>query len=122
MNGLTSQAITKLDVLDECAEINICTAYRYQGKTYTEVPADLDRLSHCEPVYETLSGWQSSTTGITSRSALPKLARRYLDRIDELTGCQIDLVSTGTKRHETIVIKHPLQKRSSQRAGSSRRG
>ncbi|MEX5215020.1 MAG: adenylosuccinate synthase [Nitrospiraceae bacterium] len=122
VNGLTSQAITKLDVLDECAEINICTAYRYQGKSYTEVPADLERLSHCEPVYETLSGWQSSTTGITSWSALPKLARRYLDRIDELTGCQIDLVSTGTKRHETIVIKHPLQKRSSQRASSKRRG
>ncbi|HSE57231.1 MAG TPA: adenylosuccinate synthase [Nitrospiraceae bacterium] len=122
VNGLTSQAITKLDVLDDSAEINVCTAYRYRGKTYTEVPADLDILSQCEPVYETLPGWLSSTTGITSRSALPKLARRYLDRIEELTGCPIDLVSTGTKRRETIMIKHPLKTRSASGAGSPRRG
>ena len=122
VNGLTSQAITKLDVLDDSAEINVCTAYRYRGKTYTEVPADRDILSQCEPVYETLPGWLSSTTGITSRSALPKLARRYLDRIEELTGCPIDLVSTGTKRRETIMIKHPLKTRSASGAGSPRRG
>jgi adenylosuccinate synthase len=122
VNGLTSQAITKLDVLDESAEIKVCTAYRYRGSTYTEVPADLEVLSHCEPVYESLRGWQVSTTGITSRSALPKLARVYLDRIEQLTGCQIDLVSTGTKRHETIMITNPLKKRSSTRAGSHRRG
>ncbi len=109
VNGLTGQAITKLDVLDACEELKICKAYRYQGKVYTDMPSDLQVLTHCEPVYETLPGWRQPTTSISTYAKLPAPAKRYLRRIEELTRCPIQLISTGSKRQETIIVANPLK-------------
>ncbi len=108
INGLTGQAVTKLDVLDGCDELKICTGYRYEGKVYREMPSDLQTLTHCEPVYERISGWQQPTTGITTYAKLPAAAKRYLARIEAHTGCRIQLISTGSKRQETIIVSNPL--------------
>ena len=76
VNGLTSLAVTKLDVLDGCKELNVCTGYRYQGKLYRDMPADLYMLMGCQPVYETMRGWTTSTTGATSYATLPREAKQ----------------------------------------------
>ncbi len=104
INGVDSIAITKLDVLDEFAEIKICTAYEHQGKRSHEVPLDLAELANVKPVYETVSGWQADTTGTTSFKALPERARTYLQNIAKDLGVTICLVSTGAKREETIMV------------------
>jgi adenylosuccinate synthase len=108
VNGLTSLAVTKLDVLDGCRELKLCTGYRYGGKVYREMPADLDVLTGSEPVYESMPSWSTSTTGATSYKTLPREARRYLTRIEELAECRIDMISTGSKREETIVLRNPI--------------
>ena len=108
VNGLTSLAMTKLDVLDGCQELKICTGYRHQGKLYREMPADLDVLMKCRPVYERWEGWTTDTTGMTSYKALPLAAKKYLARVKELVSCPIDMISTGSKREDTIVIRNPL--------------
>ncbi len=108
VNGCTSLAVTKLDVLDGSRQLKIATGYRYQGKLYREMPADLHILSACEPVYEVMPAWAGSTTGVTSYKALPLQAKRYLGRIEELTGCPIDIVSTGSHREHTIMLKNPM--------------
>jgi adenylosuccinate synthase len=110
VNGLTSLAMTKLDVLDGCEALKICTGYRYQGKLYREMPADLDVLENCRPVYERWPGWTTDTTGLTSYRALPPAAKKYLGRVKELVSCPIDMISTGSKREETIVIRNPLSR------------
>ena len=109
VNGLTSLAVTKLDVLDGCQELKICTGYRYEGKLYREMPSDVHVLSDCQPVYEVLPGWNAPTTGISSYAKLPRPAKRYLDRLQELTGCPIDIVSTGSERKHTIVLRNPMK-------------
>jgi adenylosuccinate synthase len=108
INGLTSLAITKLDVLDGCNELKICTGYRYLGKLYKEMPADLHVLAGCKPVYERWDGWTTDTTGLKVYRALPSAAKRYLARVEELTGCRIDMISTGSKREHTITVRNPL--------------
>jgi adenylosuccinate synthase len=108
VNGLTSLALTKLDVLDGCKDLKLCTGYKYRGVLYKEMPADLEVLSNCEPVYQRMKGWSASTTGATSYKQLPAEAKRYLARIEELAACRIDMISTGSKRAETIVLRNPL--------------
>lgn len=108
LNGLTGLAITKLDVLGGLDQINICTAYQYQGKTLNTFPADLNVLAQCEPVYETLPGWQEDVSGMRQVSALPENARRYLDRIQELTGTPIQIISVGPQRDQTIMVENPF--------------
>ena len=103
VNGVSSLAVMKLDVLDHFAEIKVCTGYRYQGKTLTEVPMLPKALEDCEPIYESHEGWQESTVGVTEYERLPAKARRYLDRLAELLETEIALVSTGPKRSQTIV-------------------
>jgi adenylosuccinate synthase len=103
LNGFDSVALMKLDVLDELPEIKVCTAYRHEGETLQELPGDCDVLKECEPVFETLPGWQTRTAGITDYSELPPAARRYVDRLAELTGADIGMISTGPDRDETIM-------------------
>ena len=104
LNGLTGLAITKLDVLDRSRELKVCTAYRVKGEVVTQMPASLSALEQCEPVYETLPGWMSPTTDIRSFAQLPKAARNYLQTLERLVGCPIELVSTGSRRDQTIEI------------------
>jgi adenylosuccinate synthase len=106
INGLTSIAVMKLDVLDEISEIKICTGYRHRGERLTDMPHDALVLEGVEPEYETFSGWRTSTVGITEYAKLPDQARRYLDRLEELVECEIGLVSTGPDRAETIIRPH----------------
>ncbi|MFM7841853.1 MAG: adenylosuccinate synthase [Nitrospira sp.] len=94
VNGLTALAVTKLDVLDGCKEIKLCKGYRYGGKVYRDMPADLHVLENCAPVYETFKGWAAPTTGITSYAKLPREAKRYLARVEEVSACPIDIIST----------------------------
>jgi len=110
VNGLTALAVTKLDVLDGCKEIKLCKGYRYGSKVYRDMPADLHVLENCAPVYETFKGWAAPTTGITSYAKLPREAKRYLARVEEVSACPIDIISTGSKRGETIVLRNPMTK------------
>ena len=104
INGLTGLALTKLDVLDELDEIKVCTGYRYQGEVLTEFPTNEEVLSNCEPIYETLPGWQEDTTEITDYDNLPHNAKQYVERICELTGVKLDILSVGPKRKQTMMI------------------
>jgi adenylosuccinate synthase len=102
VNGFDSLAVTKLDVLDGLPEVKLATAYRLEGETLTEMPADLSVLEACEPVYETLPGWQAPTTAARGMGDLPAPARRYLDRLAELAGAEVGLVSTGPDRDQVL--------------------
>ena len=104
INGLSSLAVTRLDILDELAELNICTHYRCKGERIEHFPTDLKILEACEPVYEIFPGWQRPTSGIRRLKDLPDNARHYLDRIVELTRTPISLVSVGPDRDETIAV------------------
>ena len=101
LNGCTDLAITKLDVLDSLSEIPICVAYRYQGERFEEVPGTAVH-DQCEPVYEVLPGWQTSTHEARSLQDLPRNARVYLDRLAELTCLPIHSVGVGPHRAQTI--------------------
>jgi adenylosuccinate synthase len=103
VNGLDALALTKLDVLDGMGEIQICTAYRCDGATLTEFPGEIAQLARCEPVYESMPGWTAPTAGVRSFAALPSDARRYIARLEELTGVPAAVVSTGSAREDTII-------------------
>jgi adenylosuccinate synthase len=103
INGLDALALTKLDVLDGMDRLEICTAYRCEGQTLTEFPSDLQRLAECEPVYESLPGWDQPTRGIRDFAQLPARAREYIRALEETSGVPAGLISTGSDREDTIV-------------------
>jgi adenylosuccinate synthase len=109
INGLDSLALTKLDVLDSLDIIKICTAYRCAGRTLTEFPSDLGQLAACEPVYESMPGWPTPTRGVRRFEDLPAAARRYIARLEEVSGVRAALVSTGSERDDTILRDDVLQ-------------
>jgi adenylosuccinate synthase len=100
--------MTKLDVLDGLDTIRVCVGYRSGGAVTSEPPLFTDAFAEIEPVYEELPGWSESTVGITRYAALPANARRYLERIEQLVGVPLDLISTGPDREQTIVQRHPF--------------
>ena len=102
INGLDALALTKLDVLDGLDELKLCTGYRIGGRTVTEFPADLAACTY-EPVYESLPGWKEPTRGARDFDELPAEARRYVARLEEVSGVPIAIVSTGSDRDETII-------------------
>jgi len=104
VNGLTHLAITKMDVLDSFKEIKVCTGYKCEGKEILNFPTRLALVSACEPIYETLPGWESSTAKCRSWSELPPNAQKYLTRISELVGVKIGMISIGAKRDESIMM------------------
>ncbi len=105
INGFTALAMTKLDVLDELTEIKICTGYQYLGETRMTPPNHADALDLCEPIYEILPGWRQSTRGIQEWDELPQNAKHYLQRLEELVGVKIAIVSTGPDRAETLWVQ-----------------
>src|SRR5438132_923635 len=105
INGFTSVALTKLDVLDALKEIKVCVGYKLDGRECESLPAVAQDLRRIEPVYETLPGWQTSTVGTTEMNSLPANARRYVDFLSEKIGVEIGLVSTGPERTQTIVVQ-----------------
>jgi adenylosuccinate synthase len=104
VNGLTGLAVTKLDVLDTLSELRIATRYRAGGESLDDFPGDLGLLEEAEPEYETLPGWESSTSGARRWDELPPAALAYLRRIEELTGVEIRYVSVGTRRDQIIHV------------------
>ncbi len=106
LNGLTGLVITKLDVLDGLEEIKICTGYEHKGKVYDAFPPSIKTLEQCVPVYETHPGWSEDVSGIRDYKDFPENARKYLDRIKELSGVEIKVVSVGPGREATIVLDH----------------
>jgi len=108
INGLDALVITKLDVLDTLETIRICTAYRWDGEIIDSFPADLELLYRARPVYEELPGWRVPTSNCRKLSDLPAEARAYLDRIHELTGVPVAIVSVGPSRREAVIIDETL--------------
>lgn len=107
INSISSLCITKLDVLDGLESLCLCVAYHYNEEQCSEMPLDSDALVRCKPIYMELSGWQESTAGVTEYDQLPLAARLYLEKIEELSGVPIDIISTGADREQTIVLRDP---------------
>jgi adenylosuccinate synthase len=99
-------AVTKLDVLGGLPAIQVCTAYRCNGRARDTFPSDLDALAACEPQYEELPGWQEEISEARSLGELPAAARAYLDRVSELIGVPVRIVSVGNERRQTIFTGH----------------
>ncbi|MFA6413030.1 MAG: adenylosuccinate synthase [Syntrophales bacterium] len=110
VSGITGIALTKLDVLTGIEKLKICVGYRTaQGEVITEaVPANLQMLSNCEPIYEEIDGWKEDISQARSIEELPKNVRKYLERIETLADTRLVLVSVGAARNETIVLKNPF--------------
>ncbi len=108
INSTTGQCITKLDVLDGLSEILLCTGYSLDGRDIDILPLDADDIARCQPRYERMPGWSETTAGLTRWEQLPRQARAYLERVAELSGTPIAMVSTGPDRDHTIVLQHPF--------------
>ncbi len=106
LNSLTGLVITKLDVLDDLKEIKICTGYEYDGEIIEHFPAGIKALENCTPVYETHPGWLTDTSKLTSFDQLPENAKKYLARIEELSGVKIKILSVGPGREATMILDH----------------
>ena len=108
VNGITGLAMNKLDVLSGLSEIPVATAYRIDGKRVDEFPMTLAEVARAEPVYERLPGWSESLRDVRRFEELPDSARRYVDRVEELVGVPVDVLSVGPGRDETIVRRDPF--------------
>jgi adenylosuccinate synthase len=107
-SSVSGLCLTKLDVLDGLDSLQICVGYRSDGRVSENPPLFADVFAEVEPVYEEMPGWKESTIGVTSYDALPLNARNYLQRLQELAGVPIDIISTGPDRDQTIVLRHPF--------------
>ncbi|MHB8105613.1 MAG: adenylosuccinate synthase [Dehalococcoidales bacterium] len=103
INGFNSIAITRIDILDNMPRLKICTAYKIDGKTIDNFPASIAMLEKCEPVLEEVAGWEKPTSDIRRFKDLPQNAQRYVNRLKELIGCPVSLISVGKHREQTIV-------------------
>jgi adenylosuccinate synthase len=108
INGFSGLGVTKLDVLDGLERIQMATGYRLNGHASDILPVGAEELEDCQPVYEEMTGWKESTVGIARYEQLPEAARNFLNRIEQVCGVPIDLISTGPDRSETIVLRHPF--------------
>jgi len=104
LSGITGLALTKLDVLDDSAEIRLCRAYRLNGKEVDRFPAAAEILDECEPLYETHRGWEEPLGSARAFAELPANARAYIGRIEQLAGVPVEIVSVGPAPEETITI------------------
>jgi adenylosuccinate synthase len=107
VNGLSGLCITKLDVLDGLDELKLCTGYELDGQVIDILPMGADDIARCTPIYETMPGWSQSSVGVTQYEQLPPAAQRYLQRIEEVTGVPIHMVSTSPDRDHTILLRNP---------------
>ena len=108
INSISGLCITKLDVLDGLDVVKICVGYRDINGLSVGVPSDYNDYEAVTPVYEEMPGWQQSTYGVKNWDELPLQAQDYIDRLAELTGAKVDIVSTGPDREETILLNHPF--------------
>jgi adenylosuccinate synthase len=108
VNGLSGLALTKLDVLSGLGELKICVAYEVDGKRVEEMPGDPEDFERLRPIYETLPGWKEPLTAMRSVDAFPENARRYVRRIEELSGVPVTCISIGADRGQTILLQNPF--------------
>jgi len=108
INSISGLCITKLDVLDGLDSIRLCVGYRCEGAERQTPPTAVEAVEACEPIYEAMPGWQASTVGVRRYDDLPENAQRYLERLQQIVGAPIDIVSTGPDRNETIILRHPF--------------
>ena len=104
INGIDEIAVTKLDVLDDCPRVKICTAYRLDGRSMTEPPSTVEAWMRCQPVYEEHPGWLTDTASATTQEELPPQARAYLARVAEWLKTKISIVSVGSKREQAFRV------------------
>ena len=104
LSGVDTLSLMLLDVLDQMPEISICTAYEINGERTTDFPALVEDLYEVKPVYETMPGWMSDTTGCRNYSDLPDNAKRYVERLEQIVGAKVGIVSVGPDREQTIFI------------------
>ena len=108
MNGLDCLAVTKLDVLDELDAIQVCVAYELDGERIDHFPSSSDDFARCQPIFETLPGWQCSTEDCRKLEDLPEAAMAYLRFLADLMEVPIAIVSLGASRDQTIVVEDPI--------------
>ncbi len=104
INGIDWWAVTKLDVLDDFDEIKICVAYELDGRRIEDIPPSASDLARCKPIYETLPGWKEKTSDVTDIADLPPKAKAYVDRLVELSGAKLGILSIGPARESTIAL------------------
>ncbi|MGE8319783.1 MAG: adenylosuccinate synthase, partial [Comamonas sp.] len=109
VNGLSGLCITKLDVLDGLQELKLCIGYELDGETIDLLPMGADEIARCTPIYESMPGWTDSTVGVVDYAKLPQAARNYLERIAEVTGVPVAIISTSPDRDHTILMQDPYQ-------------
>ena len=105
VNGIRKAAITKLDVLDDFSEINVCTGYRINGKKIKDFPTDVQTLEVVEPLYRTFRGWREKISDVRTYAKLPARTRAYLEAIASLLGVDISMVSVGARRDQTLTVR-----------------
>lgn len=109
INSLSGFCMTKLDVLDGLKEVKLCVGYRLpNGEVIDTTPLAADDWEGIEPIYESMPGWNETTFGVKDHAQLPQAALNYIKRVEELTGVPVDIVSTGSDRSETIILRHPF--------------
>ncbi len=104
VSGINGLVLTKLDVLDTFTDIKICTSYKIDNQIFEDYPSSMSSQQHIIPIYETLKGWKEKTKGITNFKNLPLNAQNFVNRIQSLVNCNIDIISTGPERNENIII------------------
>lgn len=108
VNGFTGLVITKLDILDGLEKVKMCTSYKCDGILHEEFPKELSVLERCEPVYEEVTGWKENTSGIKDFEKLPGAAREYIRKIEGMLNTKIQIISSGQKRDELIMLHEPF--------------
>lgn len=108
LNSMDYLAITRLDILDHMPKIKMCVGYNMNGETLKRIPASLNVLAKVEPVYEEFDGWMTDISGIRNYADLPANAKKYLERLSEVAGVELGIISVGPNREQTIVLKDLL--------------
>ncbi|MCA3174342.1 MAG: adenylosuccinate synthase [Burkholderiales bacterium] len=109
LNGVSGLCITKLDVLDGFETLRLGVGYQVKGQALDLLPFGAENVEGCEPVYEEFPGWSETTVGVTQYEQLPANARKYLERLAQVCGAPIDMISTGPDRDQTIVLRHAFR-------------
>ncbi len=108
LNGLSSLAITKLDVLTGLEKLKVCVGYDLDGERINHRPASMKKLARCKPIYEEMPGWQEDISDVRQTDQLPVTARDYIETIEKVTGVPVSIVSVGPGREDTIIVQYPF--------------
>jgi len=109
VNGLSSLALTKMDVLSGIKSLQLCNAYELDGQRITELPGDYEDLARVKPIYETMPGWDEKLAGVRTFDEMPENAKRYVRRVEEISGVAVTCISVGADRGETVLLQNPFR-------------